>query len=190
MGAPPLDLDDTEPHAHRRGSARAGVVMLVPFSERLDEERIEPEEIDALVAEFKYVQALPQVDPERVGFFGASVGGSLALVAAADPRIAEDVDHVVSFGGYYDALSAFGAIATHRIHTTSGRGVDAAAPRGGGDGATAHQPHRRRARPRAAHAGVPRPRSKQTEELASLGPVGRSSYDFLANRRPGAGRRT
>ena len=95
--------------------SRAGVVMLVPFSERLDDWNIEAEEIDALVAEFKYVQALPQVDPARVGFFGASVGGSLALVAAADPRIADDVDHIVSFGGLYDALDTFGAIRTNRI---------------------------------------------------------------------------
>ena len=61
------------------------------------------------------MQGQPNVDPERIGFFGASVGGSLALVAAADPRIAEDVDTVVSFGGYYDALETFGAIATHHI---------------------------------------------------------------------------
>ena len=61
------------------------------------------------------MQAQPNVDAEKVGFFGASVGGSLALVAATDRRIAEDVDTVVSFGGYYDALETFGAIATHHI---------------------------------------------------------------------------
>ena len=57
MGAPPLDLDEPRLVRIAEDSARKGVVMLVPFSERLDEERIEPEEIDALVAEFQYVQS-------------------------------------------------------------------------------------------------------------------------------------
>lgn len=115
MGAPPLPLNDPRLDRIAEDAARSGVVMLVPFSDRLDQDLIEPEEIDALVAEFQYVQHLPQVNPHRVGFFGASVGGSLALVAAGDPRIANEVDNVVSFGGYYDAIQTFGAIATHRI---------------------------------------------------------------------------
>jgi acetyl esterase/lipase len=115
MGAPPLDLDNKRLIRIAEDSARSGVIMLVPFSERLDDELIEPEEIDALVAEFQYLQALPNVHQDKIGFFGASVGGSLALVAAGDPRIAAHVDHVVSFGGYYDALDTFGAIATRHI---------------------------------------------------------------------------
>ena len=123
--------------------------MLVPFSDRLDDWRIEPEEIDALVAEFQYVQQLPEVDPKRVGFFGASVGGSLALVAAGDPRIADEVDHVVSFGGYFDALETFGAIADapHRV-----QGVDEAwTPRAHAEHVMAQQlidARRQRRRPR------------------------------------------
>lgn len=115
MGAPPLDLDEPRLVRIAEDAARKGVVMLVPFSERLDDLEISTEEIDAIVAEFQYLQEHEKVDPTRVGFFGASVGGSLALVAAGDPRIAADVDHVVSFGGYYDAIVAFGGIATDRI---------------------------------------------------------------------------
>ena len=103
------------PRAHRRGFGARGRGDARAVQRPAGRLRIEPEEIDALVAEFQYVQKLPQVDPTRVGFFGASVGGSLALVAAADPRIADEVDHVVSFGGYFDALTTFGAIATHHI---------------------------------------------------------------------------
>jgi hypothetical protein len=187
MGAPPLDLDDKRLVRIAEDSARAGVVMLVPFSERLDEKRIEPEEIDALVAQFEYVQALPQVDPARVGFFGASVGGSLALVAAADPRIAADVEHVVSFGGYYDALETFGAIATRHI---AYGGVDEDwTPDRHSERVMAHQLINR--------VGNRRDRELLTRwfvdfepqeeaELASLSPLGRSSYEFLANADPAA----
>jgi acetyl esterase/lipase len=187
MGAPPLDLDNKRLVRIAEDSARAGVVILVPFSERLDEERIEPEEIDALVAEFEYVRALPGVDPERVGFFGASVGGSLALVAAADPRIAEEVDHIVSFGGYYDALEAFGAIATHRIEYED---VDEDwTPRRHAERVMAKQLINRTADPRdrelLTRAFLER-EPPASEDLATLSPVGRSSYDFLANDDPDA----
>jgi acetyl esterase/lipase len=187
MGAPPLELDNKRLVRIAEDAARSGVVMLVPFSERLDDHRIEPEEIDALVAEFKYVQSLPSVDPQRVGFFGASVGGSLALVAAADPRIAGDVDHIVSFGGYYDALDTFGAIATHHIQYKE---VD-----------EGWMPRRHAATVMAEQLinalDDPRDRELLTrwfldrepgtqQELASLTPVGRTSYDFLANDDPDA----
>ena len=187
MGAPPLKLDDGRLVRIAEDAARSGVVMLVPFSERLDDIRIEPEEIDALVAEFQYVQRLPQVDATRVGYFGASVGGSLALVAAADPRIADDVDHVVSFGGYFDALSTFGAIATQRIEY---KDVDEKwTPKPHAERVVAYQLIDRLEDPRDrelltrtfidAEPAAP-------DELATLSPVARSSYNFLANRDPSA----
>lgn len=185
MGAPPLPLDDPRLRRIAEDSARSGVVMLVPFSDRLDDMRIEPEEIDALVAEFQYVQRLPQVDPHRVGFFGASVGGSLALVAAGDPRIADDVDQVVSFGGYFDALDTFGAIATDHIEY------------GGIDQSWTPRPHAEEVMARQLIDRVDNASDRDLltrtfiddeapsqEQLTTLTPVGRSSYDFLANRDP------
>jgi acetyl esterase/lipase len=121
MGAPPLDLDDSRLQKLAEDSARAGLVMLVPFSQRLDAEMLEPAEVDSLVGLFQYLQQQPYVDPERVGYMGVSVGGSLALLAAADPRIADDVNFVVSFGGYYNGVDTLREIGTHRV---SYNGVD------------------------------------------------------------------
>jgi acetyl esterase/lipase len=114
MGAPPLDLDDSRLVKLAEDAARAGLVMAVPFSERLDRERLEPEEIDALVGIFAYLEEQPYVDPERIGYIGVSVGGSLALVAAADERVAERVDYVVAFGAYFDAIDTLSAIGARR----------------------------------------------------------------------------
>jgi acetyl esterase/lipase len=185
MGAPPLPLDDSRLVRVAEDAARSGVVMLVPFSDRLDELRIEPEEIDALVAEFQYVQRLPQVDPTRVGFFGASVGGSLALVAAGDPRIADEVDHVVSFGGYYDALETFGAIATHHIEYD---GVDEKwTPREHAEDVMAEQIITRIGTPEdqdlLRQAFIDRVSLTQPQ-VAALSTDARHAYDFLANRDP------
>jgi len=187
MGAPPLDLDDDRLVRIAEDAARSGAVMLVPFSERLDDERIEPEEIDALVAEFQYVQRLDGVDAARVGFFGASVGGSLALVAAADPRIAQDVEYVVSFGGYYDALDTFAAIATH--HIAYGKVDEEWTPREHAEEVMAEQIINaiddRDDRELLTQVFVDH-EPPEDVELATLSPVGRSSYDFLANRDPAA----
>jgi len=187
MGAPPLDLDEPRLVRIAEDTARAGVVIIVPFSDRLDDEQILPEEIDALVAEFRYVQDLPGVDRTRVGFFGASVGGSLALVAAGDPRIAGEVDQVVSFGGYYDALETFGAIATHHIKY------------GGVDEDWTPREHSERVMAEQIIRAVDDPDDRdllwkwfvredppEEQQLASLSPVGRRSYDFLANKDPDA----
>ncbi|MHB8375396.1 MAG: dienelactone hydrolase family protein [Dehalococcoidia bacterium] len=187
MGAPPLPLDDPRLVRIAEDAARSGVVMLVPFSERLNADRIEPEEIDALVAEFQYVQGLPEVNPTRVGFFGASVGGSLALVAAADPRIADQVQQVVSFGGYYDALETFGSIATHHIEY---HGVDEPwTPRDHAEKVMAQQliDAVDNAQDRDLLTAMFIDNKPQTPaELATLSPIGRRSYDFLANRNPAA----
>ena len=187
MGAPPLPLDDSRLMRIAEDASRAGVVMLVPFSDRLDELSVEPEEIDALVAEFQYVRALPDVDPARMGFFGASVGGSLALVAAADPRIANEVNHVVSFGGYFDALQTFGAVLTHHIEYQ-----DVDEPWTAQQHATNVVTHQlvNRVGSEADRSLLARwfldgePASPQ--DIATLSPVGLATYDFLANRDPQA----
>jgi len=185
MGSPPLPLDDPRLVRIAEDTARSGVVILVPFSDRLDDLRIEPEEIDALVAEFQYVRRLPQVNPDKVGFFGASVGGSLALVAAADPRIAAEVDHVVSFGGYFDALATFGAVATRRIQYN---GIDQTwTPREHAEHVVARQLIDRvdDAQDRELLTKLFIDDDPVTAgQLATLGAVGRATYDFLSNDDP------
>jgi acetyl esterase/lipase len=120
MGAPPLELDDGRLVNLAEAVARGGLVMVVPFSTRLDAQRIELAEIDALVGVFEYLEEQAYVDPERIGYMGLSVGGSLALVAAADERVAERVNYVVAFGAYYNAVDALVAVGS-RTATYDGK---------------------------------------------------------------------
>lgn len=84
--------------------ARSGYVAMYYWSSKLGEEaNIDTSEIEALVAAFQHLGQQSFVDPDRVGLAGFSVGASLGLVAAADPRIAGQVSFVNAFGGYYDA---------------------------------------------------------------------------------------
>jgi acetyl esterase/lipase len=95
------------------GLARTGVAVLVPDSRTLLEGRLELEEIDGVVQAFETLRDRPEVDPERIGIVGFSVGGSLALLAARDARIAGDVGWINAFGAFADARTYLASVAAH-----------------------------------------------------------------------------
>ena len=105
------------------GLARTGVAVLVPDSRVLLEGRLEVGEIDGVVRAFQLLAARPEVDPERVGIVGFSVGGSLALLAAADGRIANDVAWVNAFGAFADAGSYLASVSAHAYRGLEGEEV-------------------------------------------------------------------
>jgi dienelactone hydrolase len=106
------------------GLARTGVAVLVPDSRVLLAGRLEAGEIDGVVRAFEVLAARPEVDPDRVGILGFSVGGSLALLAAADPRIAEEVQWVNAFGAFADAGTYLAAVSAHAYRADDNREVE------------------------------------------------------------------
>jgi acetyl esterase/lipase len=76
-----------------------------------------------VVRAFQLLAARPEVDPERVGIVGFSVGGSLALLAAGDPRIAAGVRWVNAFGAFADAASYLAAVSAHAYRAPDGTEV-------------------------------------------------------------------
>jgi len=105
------------------GLARTGVAVLVPDSRTLIEGRLELGEIDGVVQAFQALAARPEVDAARIGIVGFSVGGSLALLAARDPRIAADVRWVNAFGAYADAGEYLASVAAHAYAGPDGEEV-------------------------------------------------------------------
>jgi dienelactone hydrolase len=93
--------------------ARSGVAVLVPDSRVLLEGRLEAGEVDGVVGAFELLAGRPEVDPQRVGVVGFSVGGSLALLAAADPRIADQVRFVNAFGAFAEASTYLASVAAN-----------------------------------------------------------------------------
>ena len=114
LGVNPAPRDDRRVVNLGNGLARAGFVALFPWSPSMMEKRVDPSEPDNLVWAFKYLMGLDYVDPDRVGMGGFCVGASIALVAASDPRISEDVDFVSSFGAYYDVRDLLTQISSRR----------------------------------------------------------------------------
>ncbi len=104
------DLSDALLNRTADDLARLGWIVLIPSTPRLREGLLSPEDADVLVAAFQWLTQRSDVNPGRVGYAGFCVGSSLALVAAADPRINEQVAYVHTFGGYCDAASELRAI--------------------------------------------------------------------------------
>jgi acetyl esterase/lipase len=95
--------------------ARAGAVVMIPESETLSSGDITPGEVDNLLQALAYLRARPEVDPDRIGIIGASVGGSLALLAATDEVGREQLAFVHVAGAYYDARELLREAASHEI---------------------------------------------------------------------------
>ena len=84
--------------------ARAGFVVMIHWSPTMAlRYNIDPGEIENLVWAFQYLAAQDYVDPQRIGMGGFCVGASFTLVAAADPRIKDQVAFLNAIGPYYDA---------------------------------------------------------------------------------------
>lgn len=115
LGARPLRNDDPYIVQVMSSLARAGPVVVLAVSERLNAGRVEPVEPRALAALVQAVRQHPRVDPQRVGFLGFSVGGSLALVAAAQPEAREVVRFVHAAGAYHSALELTWSVVTERM---------------------------------------------------------------------------
>jgi dienelactone hydrolase len=103
--------------------ARTGVAVLVPDSRTLLEGRLEVGEIGGVVDAFQLLAARPEVDRDRLGIFGFSVGGSLALLAAKDPAIAASVRWVNAFGAFSDAATYLAAVSAHAYRGPHGEEV-------------------------------------------------------------------
>ena len=100
LGVVPAGMD--HPHRARFGEAlaRAGFVALLHWSPAMRDLRLDPEDIDDLVAAYETLLEQRYVDPNRSGFIGTCVGGSLALLAAARPRIRERLAFVSAYAPY------------------------------------------------------------------------------------------
>ncbi|MBW3613077.1 MAG: hypothetical protein KY392_04365, partial [Chloroflexi bacterium] len=105
------------------GLARTGVVVVVPDSRTLLEGRLEVGEIAGVVHAFQLLAARPEVDRQRLGIVGFSVGGSLALRAASDPRIQDQVRWVNAFGAFADATTYLASVAAHAYLDDDGMAV-------------------------------------------------------------------
>ncbi len=121
LGANAAGADDPDVINLGQALARTGFAAMFYWSPTMGERaQIDAGEIGNLVAALRHLREEDYVDPERVGLAGFSVGASFALVAAADPRIADDIAFVNAFGGYYDTAGLVVQIAAGQAISEGG----------------------------------------------------------------------
>ena len=121
LGANAAGADDPDVINLGKALARAGFAVMYYWSPTMGQQaQIDPGEIGNLVAAFEHLRRQEFVDPQRVGLAGFSVGASFALVAAGDARIADDIDFVNAFGGYYDTSDLMVQIAAGQASYADG----------------------------------------------------------------------
>src|SRR3989337_1118589 len=93
--------------------ARSGFVVLVPELRGTKAFRIRFEDVDDIVASFRFLASRKEiVDESKIGLLGFSYGAGPTLMAAAHPSIHHQVKFLVSFGGYYDPINVIRFITT------------------------------------------------------------------------------
>ena len=99
-GLAPQGKNDPALQRAARLLSRAGMMVLVPTIDGLTTLRLRQENTESVVAAVERLRISPGVKPQRLSLLGVSVGGGVALLAAADPRVSHDVRQVVTLGGY------------------------------------------------------------------------------------------
>ncbi len=83
--------------------ARVGFAVLTPDFQGFKSLTVRTSDVEELVASVQYLASRrAAVRSGQVGLVGFSFGAGPTIIAAADPRVRDDVRFVVSFGGYYD----------------------------------------------------------------------------------------
>ena len=93
--------------------ARAGFVVLIPELRGMKSLRILPSDVDDIVGSFRFLASLNgQVDEDKMGLLGFSLGAGLTAMAASHPSVRSQVEFLVLFGGYFDSINVIRFITT------------------------------------------------------------------------------
>lgn len=115
LGARPVPKDDPILVRFAEGLGRTGLVVMIPASSGLVAGQVTLAEVDAVAREVDLLRAREDVDPARIGILGFSVGGSVAVLSAADPRLAGKLVLVNAFGSYNDTTDLVRAASTRSL---------------------------------------------------------------------------
>lgn len=107
--------------------ARSGRRVFIPDLPGIAGGELSPATLSAAIAFTEAAADLPETADGRVAVAGVSIGGSLALLAAADPRVADRISAIVCIAPYSD-LAKVMLLATTGSYRENGRMVPYAVP--------------------------------------------------------------
>lgn len=111
-----VDIDRKDERIQRLANAfaRSGVATLVPNIPSLERRRVLAEGKDDLISSFEYLRSQAQIKKDKVGFIGFCASGGMVLLAAEDPKIADQIAFAVVINPYFDLTSLYENITLRR----------------------------------------------------------------------------
>jgi dipeptidyl aminopeptidase/acylaminoacyl peptidase len=97
LGVVPFGVDHPQVPVLGKALARAGFAALLYWSPAMRDFRLDPEDLENIPLAYNWLIEQPYVDPARSGLLGTCVGGSFALMAAANPLIRERVAFICAY---------------------------------------------------------------------------------------------
>lgn len=120
-GVHPLGVEEPRLVSFARALSASGVTVFTPPVKELADFRVSPASIPTIGLA---AQALRhQVGRGSVGVIGFSFAGGLALLAAADPRYANDIGFVAAIGAHHDLTRVARFFFTDQIQTVDGKTI-------------------------------------------------------------------
>jgi hypothetical protein len=100
LGVVPFGVEHPQVARLGRALARSGWAALLHWSPAMRDLRFDPADVANFALAYRWLVERPEVDPARSGFLGTCVGGSFALMAAADARIRGRLAFVSAYAPY------------------------------------------------------------------------------------------
>lgn len=112
LGVVPAGVDHPQRARFGEAVARSGFAALLHWSPAMRDLRLDPADIGELASAYESLIEQPYVDPARSGMMGTCVGGSFALMAAAEPRIRDRIAFVSAYAPYSSMWTLVRDVAT------------------------------------------------------------------------------
>jgi dienelactone hydrolase len=116
-----LGIDEPRLVRFARAVASSGVVVLTPEVQEIADYRVDPASIETIGAAARTLRA--RLGTGKAGVMGMSFAGGLALLAAADPRFADEIGFVVAVGAHADLARVSRFFATDAVEAPDGSRV-------------------------------------------------------------------
>lgn len=100
LGVVPFEVDHPQVPILGKALARSGFAALLYWSPAMRSFRLDPDEVEDIALAYRWLTDRPDIDPSRSGLLGTCVGGSFALMAAANPLVRERVAFVAEWAAY------------------------------------------------------------------------------------------
>ena len=106
LGVVPFEVDHPQVPVLGKALARAGFAALLYWSPAMRDFRLDTDDLENIPLAYNWLIQQPYVDPSRTGLLGTCVGGSFALMVAANPLVR---DHVAFLSAYapFSSMSTF-----------------------------------------------------------------------------------